>query len=73
MMVGLWWTVVLFIPTAILLTVGGFRDLIKFFKHLEKMKQNAFDNGMVIDHHNLVDEAIVSELDNELNTENLKP
>ena len=63
--VKLWWVVLLFVPIALFLTIGGFRDLFMFFKHLEEAKQNAVDDGTVVDHHNLADETVVSELDNE--------
>ena len=52
----LYWSLLCFPPTFIWLTIGGFSDLISFFRVLKKVKRNALDDGMVVDHHNLADE-----------------
>jgi SSS family solute:Na+ symporter len=57
-LVWLWMMIILLpIPVAIWLTIGGFHDYISFFRNLRKAKQNALDDGSVVDHHNLSDES----------------
>jgi SSS family solute:Na+ symporter len=56
--VKIWVVAVLGSVTVIWFLIGGIWDLKYFFKVLRLNKQNVLDNGRVIDHHSLEDEAL---------------
>jgi len=53
----IWLTVILGIITTVWFLLGGVRDIRRLFYALQTARRNRFDDGRVVDHHNLADEA----------------
>lgn len=64
-LIRFWWNLIIFVPAAVFLTVGGFRDLFQFFRDLKQAKASDADDGRVVGHVSAADVELVEKVEHD--------